>query len=90
MEGFWGVLMGPRVPKGAGAASLGWPFVRSVHGAGSSPRQASHFFLLAQKEVTKKEGLTSTRASARQGFRHGVFITPAFSIPRTVGHQIGT
>ena len=29
----------------------------SIHRAGISPRQASHFFLLAQKKVTKKEGL---------------------------------
>ena len=38
-----------------------------------SPRQASHFFLLAQKEVTKKESLTFMYAGACKGIRHGVF-----------------
>ena len=43
----------------AGGGDFAW------HRAGIPPRQAGHFFLVAQKEVTKKEGLTFISASVR-------------------------
>ena len=65
----------------------------SCGAAGIPPRRAGNFFLLAQKEVTKKESLKTQRSSvppyAQCSDASGG--TPvAFSIPRTVGHQIGS